>query len=316
MKSYICKSCGAELLINDEATFTTCLYCNNNIAITDKEIDSLNIKKIIPFDVDKEEIIKICNSIFAENIKDAKKVYVPVRFCNYEFDYLIYYEYVYYSTENNDKYRTTEQLIDGKVENEIVFSNSKIKNVIMPNELRSAERLDFDPVLLKDVSIEYSNINDMEEIKNNINYDILNYSRSVLARKINRVFSSNHFVTGVEIEPFTTLIPVYILKTNRGVIYNLPGVRPKTLEKKRLNRIIAFFCSLFCIWSLGMYLFFTKGSSSGSDPKLIAILIGIGVLVSAVFYSVIMNSSVFLRKQYDNFSHSIYTYGKKRKRLK
>ena len=58
MKSYICNSCGAELILNDNSTFTSCLYCGNNIAVVQKEYANLNIKKIIPFTIEKDDVIK------------------------------------------------------------------------------------------------------------------------------------------------------------------------------------------------------------------------------------------------------------------
>ena len=49
MKSYVCKSCGSNILLNDDSSFTTCLYCGNSIAVSNQAINDLNIKKIIPF---------------------------------------------------------------------------------------------------------------------------------------------------------------------------------------------------------------------------------------------------------------------------
>jgi len=325
MKSYICKSCGAELIVNDKASFTTCLYCGNNIALTNKEIGELNIKKIIPFEIEKDEAINKFNKIIKKNIIEAKKVYVPVRFCNYEFDFLMYYEYVIEDDENGDKYVDKEELIDGKVENEIVFSNSKIKSIFLPYELRNKERLNFDPILLKDVSIEYSSFDSIDLLKGNIKKDIVAYSYGKIRNKVSSIYSMNYFPSNIDLESFSTLIPVYIMKTNNGEIYNIPGVKPVKLQKSKRKKLILLIFSLLILFLVSfpflselLKTFFTgdNGSNNGKSTVLLFFMVFLfGPILGIIIYLYKRNNK-FVDKSYDNFKYKKYSFGNHRKSLK
>ena len=325
MKSYICKACGAELLLNDETSFTTCLYCGNNIALTSREISELNIKKIIPFEIEKEEAINKFNKIIKKDIIDAKKVYVPIRFCNYEFDFLMYYEYVIHDDDNGDRYVDKEELIDGAVEKEIVFSNSKIKSIYLPFELRNKERLNFDLILLKDVSIEYSRFDSIDLLKDNIKKDIVLYSYNQIRHSISSIYSMNYFPSNIELEPFSTLIPVYIMKTNTGEIYNIPGVQPVKLQNANRKRKILLIIALsifFLAFSPFLIEIFKSMFMEGDrtrDGKNI-MLIFLTVFIFAPLLGIIIyfynKSSKFIDKSYDNFKCKKYSFGNHRKSLK
>jgi hypothetical protein len=266
MRSYTCKTCGAELILNDETNFTNCLYCGNSIAITNSEIIDLNVKKIIPFSIEKEEAIEKYKKIIGKEIIDAKKVYVPVRYCRYDFDYLLYYEYRVESEDSDGhtsvSYYDTETLIDGNVNDEIIFGDGKIDNVHLAYEIRHQQRLDFDPVLLKDVSIECSNFDDSNLIKKSLEQDVRAFGRKRIKRDISEIYSENYFIYGVNYEPFTTLIPVYIVKTDRGEIYNYPGVNPvEALKKSSTANLMRNFSIFLVVASLIMIFKFSSDTS-------------------------------------------------------
>lgn len=310
MKSYTCKTCGAELIVNDNTTFTNCLYCGNNIAITQKEFGDLNIKKIIPFSIDKEKAINSYKKVVKGEIIDAKKVYVPVRFCNFDFDFLFYYQYEQESTDSNGNttttYIDTEELLDGTVENEIVFGDSKISYVNMPYEIRNCERFNFDPVLLKDVSIEKAAFEENEEFKRNLEEDVRFFSRKKFSN-VTRIYSENYFVSGIELDSYSTLIPIYIIKTSNGRIYNLPGVEPNKFKKmKKGNDIVKILCLIVAIL---LALFATMNR--------LYFLYLFADIAFAIFLLKSFSKSKYLNaKGNDNYSYKRYSFGNNRKKIK
>ncbi len=316
MRSYTCKTCGAELILNDDNNFTNCLYCGNSIAITNEELKDLNIKKIIPFSIDKEEAIQTYEKIIRKKIVEAKKVYVPVRYCNFDFDYLLYYEYRVESEDSNGhttvSYYDAETLIDGNVKDEIVFGDSKVNYVNLPFEIRSHERLEYDPVLLKDVSIECSNFDKSELIKKGLEQDVRIFGKSKIKRDISEIYSENYFIYGINYEPFTTLIPVYIIKTAQGEIYNYPGTNPaESLQISNsitASRIFSLVLILNFVFSILMI------SALGASYYMISIvglIIGIVLLVSSF-----SKNSKLVKKSYENYDYEKYEYGDHRKNIK
>ncbi len=310
MKSYECKTCGAELIINDETTFTSCLYCGNNIAITQKEYGDLNIKKMIPFSIDKDEAIKSYSKVVRGDIIFAKKVYVPVRFCSFDYDFLFYYEYERKSTDSDGNTQTTyidtEELLDGNVVNEMIFGDSKINYVNMPQEIRNIERVKFDPVLLKDVSIEKSDFRIDDKFKQELEEMVRRYCRTKFS-EVTKVYSENYFVSNIKLDDYSTLIPVYIVKTSKGEIYNLPGVEPSKFKKSnKKNNIAKIICLMFVLVSL--FFLIVKG---------LFLFIPITFMFFVILLVLLFNKSTYLEANtYDNFSFKRYSYGNTRKKMK
>ena len=302
MKSYICNSCGAELILNDNSTFTSCLYCGNNIAVVQKEYANLNIKKIIPFTIEKDDVIKKYSRGIGNQIYEAKKVYVPVRFCNYEFDYLLYYEYVVSDSDNNDSYRDEQDLFDGKVDNEIIFGKSKIRNIDSIEVFRNEERLNFDPILLNDVSIEYTSFDDVDTIKPNLETKVKDFCLKKTYRKITRIYSENYFVSSIKLENYTTLLPVYVLKSINGRIITVPGVNHKIKRKFSLNRIGKLIIFVLC-FAIILYQDFIKF-------KYIIMIIVLIILLSSIIKG--KNSN---EKKSNYYTYSKYNLGANRKKL-
>ena len=317
MKSYVCKSCGAELLLNDEASFTTCLYCGNNIAVADKLLEKLNIKEMIPFSIDKEEAIKNYKKILRKEIISAKKVYIPVRFCNYDFDFLMYYEKITSDSDGDVSYSDDEILMDGTVKNDFIFNDSKVKTINFPEMLRDAEKVKFDPVLLNDVSIEYASLQSMDEVKKQLDKGVHDYSFKNI-KNIHKVYSINYFTYNIDADSFSTLIPVYILKTSDGMIYNFPGIKIKNPRKTNIGGMIlavAPFIMMFLIVLIMTYSTVPKKSAAIGElgiTFLIPAIVFLGIVVLAnISKGVNINS-----KTYDNFKCVKYSFGSKRKKIK
>lgn len=322
MKSYICKMCGAEIIINDDINFTKCLYCGNSIAIINEELKDLNIKKIIPFSIDKEEAIEAYKHVLRKNIVEAKKVYVPVRYCNYNFDYLLYYEYEVEHTDSDGNtstsYYDAETLIDGNVTNELVFGDSKVNNVYLEYEIRKQERLDYDPVLVKDVSIEYSKFNDSETEKKYLEENVRRTGRKKIYRDISEIYSENYYIYGVNYETFTTLIPIYIIKTSRGEIYNFPGVMPTKSVKMSKSRIIKLYTSiiLIIISLLGIFKVNNEIEIYMKNKSIYYIFVALLIVGITLFFRNVSNKKILNYNIQDNYDYTKYEYGDHRKNVK
>ena len=90
MTSYICQSCGAEIITDGTTAATHCPYCDNEVIITEKLTGALKPNGVIPFKIDKkgikEKIAQFCTgkkllpkNFFNEQKIDAVQgVYVPV----------------------------------------------------------------------------------------------------------------------------------------------------------------------------------------------------------------------------------------------
>ena len=317
MKTIECNSCGASMVLNDNVSFTTCLYCGNNIAICNKTINDLNIKKIIPFEIDKEEAIANFKKLFKVSVISANKIYVPVVFSNYHCVFSIYYEYEETDSENRTTYHDTEEMIDGRVENNIIFGNSKVNNVCCLNELMDKKRLDFDPVLLKDVSIEYANMPSKDEVIDNINSDIYHYSIKKIKEKISTIYSLNYFSSNLEIENFTTLVPIYIIKTSNGLIYNIPGIKlNKTNKAKNKKRILAIILGAILLASyLFMMNYYSKSPNGDSNEMMLLFSLAVALPALIIFIYWYMHNH-YDNRTFDNFDYKKYSFGDKRKRLK
>ncbi len=332
MQSYKCDKCGAELILNNEIQFTKCLFCGNSIAIIKDNEIRLNIKEIIPFSIEKEDAIKYFKKYYGEEVIDAKKVYVPVRFCDYDFEYLINYNYYVITTDSDGNktktYYDNEDLIDGYVENDILFGETRVNRILFEglfDEIKD-DRVKFDYALLKDVSIEYSQFNEKKEvnIKDKLTKKIRDFSFFEIFNKlkkgtIDKIYSENYFINDIEIEDFSTLIPVYIVRSKNGIIYNMPGVQKiyeKVTEKRKKNLIMetAKRSSIFAFFLSIPYLIFLKTVFYNSkihyikDEELrsrviIASIIALLVLLFAIiviYYSVKKKSGKTISKISDN----------------
>ena len=61
-----CESCGADVEFNTNEIITNCIYCGSSIALIKSDIESLNITKLIPFNISENEIKR---SVYEEHSK-------------------------------------------------------------------------------------------------------------------------------------------------------------------------------------------------------------------------------------------------------
>ena len=89
MDLYVCPSCGAQIIADDNTSATFCVYCKNTAILKNKLVGEFNPSKIIPFKTTKEDAIKsftefgknkpLIPKIFLkkENISEVKGIYIP-----------------------------------------------------------------------------------------------------------------------------------------------------------------------------------------------------------------------------------------------
>ena len=71
---FICTSCGAEIIADENTAATECMYCGNPVVITDNVSEMVKPDMLIPFKIDKEEAQKMLKSFY------NKKILLPKTF--------------------------------------------------------------------------------------------------------------------------------------------------------------------------------------------------------------------------------------------
>ncbi len=259
MKSYNCDNCGAKILINDETSFSRCIYCGSTMTLIKNEYKNLNIKKIIMFNNTEEDAINFLTNNLGYASKDSivnvQKLYIPVRFCSYDFNYLCSYQSEEGSADNPQLIDKTG-LIDGMVQNEAILETNITNNILGFHDLRDNVRYDFDPIKLGNVSCEFSNNYNEEKTIKLIEKRIINFGKSIFNKtnkNVTKIYNINHYLTNTKIDDYTTLVPVFFIKSNNEKSYIVSGVINKNVEdKKPLHNsllltgiIMTFFGSIF-----------------------------------------------------------------------
>lgn len=89
LRSYVCKSCGGEIICDETTAATSCPFCGNPVVVMGKLSGSLKPDYVIPFKLDKKAAIaslekhyggkKLLPKVFKNqnHIEEVKGVYVP-----------------------------------------------------------------------------------------------------------------------------------------------------------------------------------------------------------------------------------------------
>lgn len=122
LKSYVCKSCGGEIIADENTAATSCPFCGNPVVMMDQFKGSLRPDYIIPFKVDKkaakEGLMKhlsgkrLLPKVFKEqnHIDEIKGVYVPFWLFDSDADARIRYRATNIRTWSDSDYDYTETL--------------------------------------------------------------------------------------------------------------------------------------------------------------------------------------------------------------
>lgn len=120
LRSYICESCGAEIVADETTGATSCPYCGNNVVLKDKFSGGLRPDYIIPFKLDKkaakEGLMKhltgkrLLPKVFKSqnHIDEIKGVYVPFWLFDADADASIKYDATTVRVWSDGDYEYTE----------------------------------------------------------------------------------------------------------------------------------------------------------------------------------------------------------------
>ena len=306
MRTYTCEACGAKLLVSEISHVTNCLYCGNTIVIHNEEIDNLNIKKMIPFQIEKEEAMKKVSYYTSDTPVDAKKIYVPVKFASFHYDYLYYFKYEVEHTDDDGgttyTYHDADILLDGDAEREIIFGTSKINTIYHSFEYQGAKTIDYNPTLIEDVSIELSDFSNID-LKEKQKERLKDYTRSYFRNyDIVRVYSENYFFSNTSIDSYTTLVPVYVVKTEKNLVYNIPGIKTQNPQKS-INSFLGVLVAFLAFFSISLLL--------ATEYALIGKLLILAAVVGVIYLSQKDNKGSF-----DGFKTKETQFSTRRKRLR
>ena len=117
LHSYVCKSCGGEIICDANTTATECPYCGNPIVMTGQLSGSLKPDFVIPFKLDKEAAKakfekhlqgkKLLPKAFTQNhhVDEIKGIYVPYWLFDTDVDAHIRYKATKVSEWEDSKFR-------------------------------------------------------------------------------------------------------------------------------------------------------------------------------------------------------------------
>ena len=237
MNSYKCDNCGAEILINDDNNFSKCIYCGSAVTLVKKEYKDLNIKKVILFTNTEEDAVNYLTNylgyVTRDNVVDVKRIFIPVRFCSYDFNYLCSYQCEVGSGDDTH-FEDKNGLIDGMVYNEAILETNIMNKILGFHDLRDNVRYDFDPVKLGSISCEFSDKYNEENIIKLIEKRMVEFGKGVFSRtggrSVTKVYNVNHYLSNTEIDNYTTLVPVYLVRCKGGRNYAVSGVINRNVE--------------------------------------------------------------------------------------
>ena len=259
MNTYKCKNCGAEVFFNN-GDFATCIYCNHPVTIDYKEFTDFNVKKIVKFNIDKDRAVDIVKDSFIykgdDPIVSVDKYYIPVRFFNCDFSFYVDYDFVYSTGDDEEKHERRIELINGKIEKEAYILSNQFETMLGFHELKDTELLDFDPVLLENTSCDFASkdVNDTEGLYKTATKTVYNIgNKSFSSTHVGEIYDRNHDIRNLDIDEFTTMFPIYFVKTKSGARYAVAGyVTDKVYKNKKSPWtliLIAFL--IFSLWLLG-----------------------------------------------------------------
>lgn len=234
-KFYRCENCGAEICFSSTSNVSSCIYCNSSVVYIDKDIANLNVKKIIPFEISIDEVqnnldyyLKSSSKKFFKP-KSIKQLYVPVCFGKFDVHYSVKSEYLVNGTTYN-----SEDLLIGNVRNEFFPLFKRSDNFLFSmKDIQEKEKLDFSPILLEGIPFEYDeNIVIREQVNN---FAIKLCEKEFLkVRENQRILKENCSISNLNLESFSTLIPVYVVFFQDNTFLYISGIKP---HKKESNAI-------------------------------------------------------------------------------
>ena len=155
---FVCKSCGGELVADENTAATTCPYCGNNTVLSGRLSGVLKPNYVIPFKLNKEQAKaklkeytsnrKFAPSTFKSDnrLEEIKGIYVPFWLFDSNINASVQYEGTQVRTWRDSKYQYTEtSFYDIYRQGTMSFNNIPVDGSSkMPDDLmESIEPYDF-----------------------------------------------------------------------------------------------------------------------------------------------------------------------------
>lgn len=120
LNSYICQSCGGEIIADETTAATSCPYCGNAVVLTGRVAGQLRPDLVLPFQLDKEAAIEafhrhlrgkwLMPKVFRQEnrIREIKGLYVPVWLYDADADANIRFHATRVRTWSDSNYNYTD----------------------------------------------------------------------------------------------------------------------------------------------------------------------------------------------------------------
>ena len=273
LRTYICKSCGGEIIGDENMGATSCPFCGNNIVISEKFAGSLKPDLVIPFKKTKkdtkEALLKhyqgkvLLPNIFKDenHLDEIKVIYVPFWLFDGEALVDIRYKGIrnrYWSDSKYDYHETQVYAVarNGEIafEQVPVDGSSKLANELMesiePYDYKEA--VDFKTAYLAGYFADKYDV-EAKECVNIANQRIKTSSLNIFEGTIHGYDSLVPEHVGIRLkngEVHYALYPVWILNTtynNQQYIFAMNGQTGKFVGNLPLdkNKLILYFLLIF-----------------------------------------------------------------------
>ena len=284
MSVFVCKSCGGEIIGDENTAATACPYCGNPIVMSGRLSGTLKPDYVIPFKLDKNaakntlkkyvESKKFAPNTFkSENVLDeVKGIYVPFWLFDSHVDAAVNFEGTKIRTWSDRKYEYTEtSYYDVFRQGDMCFSNIPVDGSSkMPDELmESIEPFDFGEAVDFQTAYLAGYLADK--------YDVS--MQNSIARANQRISRSAE-------------------DTLRGTVSGYSALSINNINVRQLSGVAKY--ALYPVWLLNTtykgerYTFAMNGQTGKfvgnlpvSTAKLIGLLAGVGTGISAIVFAVI-----------------------------
>lgn len=235
--TYICDNCGAEINLKKYEHVKECSYCGNLLALVDSNVSDKGLNKMLPFELELEEVPKILKILKYKNSVILEKIYIPFYVCDFD---MVYYAHYYRTTGSGDNETTIEykDFIDGSVKKYFSMAVKELDGKIIGLEyLKKDKIINYDPLIVgqhkvaQNDFIYYENV--IEKVSNEVGL-------SIICGKGSSTYILSSDCTEINEDVDVVLVPFYKVKTqNSDVIYLLGQNMYKELNRQKIARTVA-----------------------------------------------------------------------------
>lgn len=233
-QQFICKSCGAAIIVDEDDMVTTCPYCGSNIALGERMKGEKRPVLAIPFKLSKEKATanfmswakkgKYCPKEFIDTLKakEIHGIYVP--FFLYDMDVTGDIEfkasksssrrsgdYIYTTTKYYQVYRRLQLNYDKVPADASVKMDDRTMDELEPFDYNNL--CEFKPAYLAGFAAEKYNL-DEKELEPRVNQRVLNYATQYAKDTVTgygQVQLVNNALAGSPAQTFYTMLPVWVM---------------------------------------------------------------------------------------------------------